>query len=205
MSAVRYRRPAALALPVCLLIGLTAAQVVTRDDVVVELDGVTFALETAAIVDRGVPNRAVDGWRPAAGDWRSGDEPWTLALPTDTPAPGEPVRFRVAVRNASGAPAGVVLSLAAADDGADPGPTADPTADPAGDLFDHLHVTLSEDGVVLADGPAPTVLAALPGDLAPDRAEVRLVDVAIATPVTGDDRWVDARTRVQLVVTGESR
>jgi hypothetical protein len=193
VSDVRYRRAAAVALPVCLLVALTAAQVVTRDDVVVRFDGVTFALETAATTD-GILNRAAAAdWQPAEDDWRSSAEPWTLALPTEIPAPGEPVRLRVAVRNASGTPAAVVLSV------------ADPDPDGPGDLFGSLHVTLSEGGTVLADGPAATVLAALPGEMAPDRAEVRVVDVALSTPVTGDDRWAAARTAVQLVVAGESR
>lgn len=173
-----------MALPLCLLIGLTGATRVTRDDVRIDLDGVRFALEVAA-------GTAPD-WSPAAGDWHPSTEPVTVDLEDDTPVPGAPVDVRLALRNTSGVPARVALALA------DPG-----GGDPA--LFAALDVEVSEDGVLLASGHPADVLVDLPGDVAADRAEVRVLDLRLRTPVSGDDRWAGSRTGVQVVVQGTSR
>lgn len=182
---MKNRGPAALALPVCLLIGLTAAQLTHSSDVTVEFDPVTFALESAG--------SAEPGWQPADGDWQSGDRPVTVDLAEDTPAPGRPVEVRVAVRNTAGVPAEVVLSLV------DPDPVP-------GDLFQALEAEVVEDdGTVIAAGPAAGLRLPLAGELAPDRQEARVLVVRIHLPVTGDDRWAGARTGVQVVFDGMSR
>ncbi|GIG36585.1 hypothetical protein [Cellulomonas pakistanensis] len=180
-----YRRTAAMAVPLGLLVALTAAQLVHRDDTTVELAGVTFDLEAAG--------SATPGWVPAEADWHPSTRPVQVEVPDDTPAPGGTVDVRVAVRNASGVPAAAVVALA------DPDPTG------PGDLFDALHVRIAEDGVLLAEGPAPEVLAALPGDLPAERRGHRVLDVTVRTPATGDDRWAGVRTGVQVVVEGTSR
>jgi hypothetical protein len=180
-----YRRTAALAVPLGLLVALTAAQLVHRDETAVELAGVTFDLEAAG--------SATPGWLPAEADWHPSDLPVQVEVPDHTPAPGGTVDARVAVRNASGVPAAVVVRLA------DPDPTG------AGDLFGALHVQIVEDGVLLAEGRAPDVLAELAGEVPADRQGHRVLDVRIQTPATGDDRWAGVRTGVQVVVQGTSR
>jgi hypothetical protein len=180
-----YRRTAALAVPLGLLVALTAAQLVHRDETAVEFAGVTFDLEAAG--------SSTPGWVPAETDWLPSTQPVQVEVPDHTPAPGGTVDARVAVRNASGVPAAAVVRLS------DPDPTG------AGDLFDALHVQIAEDGVVLAEGLAPDVLAELAGDLPADRQGHRVLDVRIQTPATGDDRWAGVRTGVQVVIQGTSR
>jgi hypothetical protein len=181
-----YRRTAAVAAPLGLLVALTAAQIVHRSDTAVEFTGVTFALEAAG--------SATPGWVPAEPDWHPSTEPVLVEVPDDTPVPGGTVDVRVAVRNTAGVPAAAVVTLS------DPDPSAG-----APDLFGALHVQIAEDGVVLAEGPAPEVLAVLPGDLPADRQGHRVLDVRVQTPATGDDRWAGVRTGVQVVVEGTTR
>ncbi|VTR76312.1 hypothetical protein [Cellulomonas hominis] len=175
-------RTAARALPLCLLVGITAAQVVRTDDVRIEFDGVTFALEVAGSTS--------PGWEPAPSDWRPTTGTWTLGLADDVLEPGAALDLRVAVRNVSGAPAAVVVSLA------DPDPAA-------GDVFGALDVTVSESGRTLASGPASSLRVALPDLVAPDAADERVLDVRVTTPDGAG--WSGARTGVQLVVEGTSR
>lgn len=182
--SMRYRRRAALAVPLCLLVGLTAAQVVDRQDVVVQFDGVRFALESAG--------SAEPGWQPSPSDWHASAEVVSVDVPDDTPAPGSPIDLRIAVRNTSGTAASVAVSLV------DPDPVHSA-------LFDALQVQISENGTVLAEGSAADVMAVLPGGLAPDRAEERVLDIRIVIPVTGDDRWAGVRTGVQVQIQGTSR
>jgi hypothetical protein len=166
----------------CLLVGITAAQVVRSDDVRIEFDGTAFALEVA--------RSDAPGWRPAPPDWLPTDRTWTVDLTDEAGPPGAPVDVRVAVRNVSGAPATVVVSLA------DPDPVA-------GDLFDALRVTLSEDGRTLATGTAAELRATLPEPVGPHGADERVLDVRVEVP--DDDRWSDVRTGLELVLTGTSR
>ncbi|WP_147463562.1 hypothetical protein [Cellulomonas triticagri] len=177
------RARAAAVLPLCLLVAGTAASTVQREQVVVDMTGVVFALEVAG--------SAEPGWRPTEVDWRSGGEP--LEVDVDDPVPASQVDLRVAVRNTAGTAAGVVLSLR------DPDPTGPE------DLFEALHVEVSEDGVLLGEGTASAVAVPLPGDLAAARVEERVVDLTIHLPITGDRRWADARTGLQVVVDGTSR
>lgn len=181
-----YRRTAAFAVPLGLLVALTAAQVVHRSDTAVEFTGVTFALEAAG--------SATAGWEPAEQDWHPSSQPVTVEVPDHTPAPGGTVDVRVAVRNTAGVPAGAVVRLS------DPDPRTD-----GPDLFDALHVQIAEDGVLLVEGPAPDVLAVLPGDLAADRQGHRVLDIRVQTPATGDDRWAGVRTGVQVQIEGTTR
>ncbi|GEL48408.1 hypothetical protein CHO01_35240 [Cellulomonas hominis] len=180
------RRAAVLALPLCLLVGLTAARVVGTDEVRVDFEGVTFALESAG---SGSP-----GWRPAAADWHASDAAWTLDLASDELAPGGSVDVRVAVRNTSGTDATVVLALA------DPDPTS-----PGTDLFGALEAAVREDGALLASGPAGAVRVTLPGAVGPHGSDVRVLDLSLTLPATGDGRWVGARTGVQVLLEGTSR
>lgn len=184
MSA--YRRTAAFAVPLGLLVALTAAQVAHRSDTAVEFTGVTFALEVAG--------SSTAGWEPAEPDWQPSTRPVTVELQDHTPVPGGTVDVRVAVRNTAGVPAGAVLTLS------DPDPSV---AGP--DLFDALHAQVLEDEVVLAEGPASEVLAVLPGDLGADRQDHRVLDIRLRTPVTGDDRWAGVRTGVQVQIDGTTR
>lgn len=175
-------RTAARAVPLCLLVGITTAQVVRSDDVRIDFDGVTFALEVAR-------SDAPD-WRPAPADWLPTDRTWTVELTDDTPDPGAPVDIRVAVRNVSGTPATVAVSLA------DPDPTAD-------DLFDALQVTVSEEGRTLATGSAADLRVTLPEPVGPHGADERVLDVRVDAP--DDDRWAEARTGLEVLLTGTSR
>lgn len=175
------RRAAVLAVPVCLLVAVTAAQVVEREDVRVEFTGVTFALESAA--------GATADWQPAAADWHPSTAPWDLVLADDTLPPGGTLDVRVAVRNASGTPADVVLDLV------DPDPET-------GDLFAALQVTVAEDGTVLAAGPADTIRVPLAGEVGADRADERVLDLSITLPLNTMPDW---RTGVQVAFEGTSR
>jgi hypothetical protein len=175
-------RTAARAVPLCLLVGITAAQVVRSDDVRIEFDGVTFALEVAS--------SDAPGWRPAAADWLPTDRTWTVDLTDQATDPGAPVDVRVAVRNVSGTPATVALWLA------DPDPVAD-------DLFDALQVTVSEAGRTLATGSAANLRVSLPEPVGPHGADERVLDVRVDAP--DDDRWTDVRTGLELVLAGTSR
>lgn len=181
------RRAAVLALPLCLLVGLTAARVVGTDEVRVDFEGVTFALESAG--------SSTPGWRPAAADWHASDAAWTLDLATGELVPGGSVDVRVAVRNTSGTDATVVLALG------DP----DPATSPGTDLFGALEAAVREDGAVLASGPAGAVRVTLPGAVGPHGSDVRVLDLSLTLPATGDGRWAGARTGLQVLLEGTSR
>lgn len=177
-------RAAALAAPLCLLVALTAAQVVDRDDVRIDFDGTTFAIEAAGSTS--------PGWQPGDVDWHSSTDAWTVDLAHDVLVPGVPLELRVAVRNVSGTPAAVDVAF-------------DDTAPASDGFFDSLHVVVRDEGRVLAAGPAHAVRATLPGDVGPHGADVRVLDVEITSPATGDDRWAGARTGLQVLLEGTSR
>lgn len=184
----RGRTAAALALPLCLLVGLTAARVVGTDEVRVDFTGVTFALESAG--------STATGWTPTAADWRSSDTAWTLELADDVLVPGTPLDVRVAVRNTSGTDATVVVGLD------DPDPTG------AGDLFDTLELTVRENGTVLATGPARSLQATLPEPVGPRGEDVRVLDLTLVLPASGTPSGtgtVTSRTGVQVRLEGTSR
>jgi hypothetical protein len=180
----RVRTAAALALPLCLLVGLTAARVVGSDTVRVDFTGVTFALESAGSTEA--------GWTPVAADWRSSDAAWTLDLADDVLLPGTPLDLRVAVRNTSGTDATVVVGLT------DPDPAG------TGDLFDALELTVREDGTVLATGPAASLRVTLPEPVGPRGEDVRVLDLALTLPAPGTGTGMP-RTGVQVVLEGTSR
>lgn len=180
-----YRRTAALAVPLSLLVTVTGAQPVHRDETAVEFAGVTFDLEVAG--------SSAPGWVPVEADWHPSDRPVEVQVADHTPAAGGVIDVRVAVRSAAAVPATAVVVLS------DPDPTG------AGDLFEALHVRIAEGGVLLAEGPAPAVLAELAGEVPADRQGHRVLDLRIQTPATGDDRWAGVRTGVQVLVQGTSR
>ncbi|GEM_PF-1289805 len=182
----RGRSAGLLALPLCLLVGLTAARVVGTDAVRVDFTGVTFALESAG--------STVPGWAPGSDDWRSSGTAWTLDLADDVLVPGTPLVVRVAVRNTSGTDATVVVSLT------DPDPAG------SGDLFDSLELTVRENGVVLATGPARSLRATLPATLGPRGEDVRVLDLALTLPASGTPAGTqNPRTGVQVRLEGTSR
>ncbi len=176
-------RVRALGLPLVLLVTLSAAQIVHRDETVVELDGVTFALEVTA--------SAEPGWTPTEADWLPSTEPVLVELPEHLP-PGGEVEVRVAVRNTADVPAGIVVMM------------VDPDPQDA-DLFEVLEIELREDGDLLASAPAPELLLEVPGHVPAAREDHRVIDVLVRTPVSGDDRWAGARTGLLVLVEGATR
>lgn len=181
---MRSRRYAAAALPVCMIIGLTAAQLVQRHDVEVDMRGVAFSLESAGSTQ--------PGWVPQEHDWHSSDDLVVLEMLDDTPAVGVPITLRVAVRNSAGVPADVVASFT--DGGAGDR-----------DFFEALQVEVTEGGVTLGEGSAAELRVALPGPVLADRAEPRVLDISVTTPISGDSRWVDSRTDLHLQLDGMTR
>lgn len=178
----------AVGLPLLLLVALTAARVVDARSVLVTVDPVTFELLVQGSDD--------PAWQPSPDAWASGEVPVVVDLGDGGPSsllPGESLRVRLAVLNASGAGADVVLS------------TYDP--DPGGttpDLYDGLRSSLLVDGEVVAVAePGDDLVAPLGAPLGSGAQQV--VELVLELPAEGSGSYAGAASGFGISVRGESR
>ncbi|MDR1710516.1 MAG: hypothetical protein LBR58_01430 [Propionibacteriaceae bacterium] len=181
---------------------LTDAAVVGSQTIQVHGNGVRFSIETAA------GTRA--DWQPGPADWKPSSQRVTIKL-CDEPqyplGPGQQVSVRVAARTTAAVPAALIVE---ARDPDPLGPALDPATGTYLELFDQLHVTVSEAGQTFFDGPATALVGVDLGELAPrpqadSPAHGRLFDLTVSVPESVDNRWQGAATGFQVLLRGVSK
>lgn len=176
---------------------LTAAVVTDSSDVDVLLDGARNRLDLV------VAASSEPGWQPDANDWQQGRAEAVL-VPVSTEAgllgPGGMVSYRIAVRNASPALAGLIeLEISDPQDRAG---QLDPSTGRPVELFDQLRIVVRDGATVLVDrspGDAPMRAG---WDRPLEQDEQRVLDVELSLPADLDDRWQGASTAIAFRFTG---